>query len=662
MNEEKPKKRRSQKQSVKPEVGTGGSRAIGVDAQGQPYVRISPSVAQAVPPPKVMSKPQPQPELQPRREVEQPKPTQAQTVESEPMDAPLPKVQIKKPSLYARGVRKITRKLLGARMATQDEASFRKTLIRVQNQGQLTETLIRSSQADLAERSKTDARLAEAIEKFNKGEARRAELAEKVRQGGEVHPEEFQELVNGLGDVTEVLRDVGIALKVDFPKVIKQFKNLIGDDRLGLEMQRSILSDLQSVIRTSGAQGEGVKELLGFLPDEYNATQKQSALLGKILEKVGNETKDTEFHASVLKLQKTMDSVVLTNQELREFIETDEAKGALEKGLGAVSGDVKGGLLSTLFSAAGLPGVDTLFGDITGRDPVSMIEDFLLGQGKKRGAPGFLGGLGRAGRAGGTPGIFSRAARGLGGMFGVGAPPMMTTVPGSPGLPNPGLLNKARLGAGALMSRAGTAVAGLGGMGSALASTAGVAGAGALGYGAGTLLNMGSDAIINKLTGEDKGLGGLIYDKFGGKSDDEIFAEAEAKFKKPTLAKASSTAAVLSKAEGAPDLIKTLDDGFDRVVQSVAAIGGKTPMRRASATARPVASTPRSEDESMDSRSRELTTQRDREDRAAQKAIAQNTGKSQTVVVQAPAPAPARGSNRSTSVDDLLLAQMQTGK
>lgn len=324
---------------------------------------------------------------------------------------------------FAPKMASLIKRAMGPRMASPEEATYRRDVVRTQSQSQLTETLIDASRALLDEKAKSDARLAEALKVFESGRGYRAKLGDKLRSGEELTPKEFRELVSGLHDVTDVLRDVGLALNVDFPKVLKQFSSLVNDNRLDLDSRRGILSDIKTVVKQSGMKSEEISKLLAIDEKQFNATEEETKVLNAVLDKVTDQTKEVKLSATMENLEKTMDSVVLTQGELKEFMKRKETESALKKGLGALSGSTKSGIMSTLFSAMGLGGMDQIIGDLAGVDLAEWLENKVTGTSGKKPKRSSRKGKGILGRAKGAFGKAGGAVRGAGrlGAKGLGA-------------------------------------------------------------------------------------------------------------------------------------------------------------------------------------------------------------------------------------------------
>lgn len=278
-------------------------------------------------------------------------------VEAEPLEIP-------KLSLIERGfigARKLREKVLGPKLSTEEQAQTRQGLIRLGNQMIMTQKIIESNSEILKEVAVGNKDVAKVLATSSSETSKT--IREKLVTGKELFPEEAKYLVQEMELITKGLKDVGVALEVNMPEMIGKFRELISDNRLDLETRRGLLENLSDVVKESTKDKETLALIKSINTEQLNFTKDQLDVLNGVFDQLADKTKDIKVNKTLTDLNRTMDSLVLTDEEVAKFLGEKGEDGKtkkeslLAKGLGAIPEAGAGrGVLDTLLAVAGLPG------------------------------------------------------------------------------------------------------------------------------------------------------------------------------------------------------------------------------------------------------------------------------------------------------------------
>lgn len=653
----------------------------------------------------------------PARVAEQEPADQPQAQDSQQQQAPSGSKTTPKPPAtktpFMRGITKLLNKasqarevVFGSKVATETEKEIRKQYTRVVQQAILTQELLKDNNTLLAEKAKEDKQLAAVMQEAQTNKELQA-IFEKASKGQELYGRELTQATEFMERITHALEESGVSLEINLPKAMESMEKFVKDTNMDLATRREAFEDIQKALKTLKIKGDKVEELIKIDSDRLNFTEEESKKTNEILAAVREEmaksgVKDAKLTGTIRDLNKAMGSVVLTNKELNEYLDSEvegkSMKDHLDNGLGAMGGGIKRGLFDTAGAALGLPGLGGVLEDISDVLPIlSGLKKFGgKGLGKMGGLLGKIPGMGRMGGA-------------IGGM--------MSTVPSmaSGNVLGAGAEAAAGIG-GSLLTKGGGLLAKVGGMGGLLKGGGRLLGKAALplalamgawdfkkGYSnAGEISGKGDKAgVADKIqAGVSSVLEGL---SFGLVSAQDAF-----KFIDTSMETVSgiftdlkdgvvSMAKKLAKMFDFDAIKKGLMDGIDKlfgeegflnktkaIIDKVLEFMEYTPIGlliKGAKMAGDVAAnyigadnhalvgaggpTVRSniipQAAPVDDRAFSQSARADAETRGYAQQSAENSGKQQTVVVQTPAPTPPRGPSRSTQVDDLGLAVLNSG-
>lgn len=295
-----------------------------------------------------------------------------------------PKYAKKRPILT--GLRSLREKVFGSKRATPDEENVRKDLIKISNQMVVTQSIIESNTDILSNVAKDNIQVAELLKRLQDPEQSR--IREKTIKGEELFPEELAQLISYMENVTKGISEVGVGLSYSFPELIKNTQQMINDNRLDIGNRRDLVKSLVKILNENKIQTNSTSELKGINLEILNFTKEESAVLNEILSDLQNETVDKKLTGSLSDISKKMGATLLTTKSLADFLgkkdSTDKTnkESLLSRGLGALPGGARSGILNTAFSALGLPGLGTILGGLSEFSSIGR----LLGKGLGKGA------------------------------------------------------------------------------------------------------------------------------------------------------------------------------------------------------------------------------------------------------------------------------------
>jgi hypothetical protein len=318
----------------------------------------------------------------------------------------VPQYQSQKPILT--GLRKLREKIFGSRKSTDNEEQIRKDLIKVGSQMANTESIIEQNTNALEEVAKNNVELANILSHISS--PRQMALREKTKKGEELFPEEAGEILTYLENITAGMNKVGVSLSASIPHLIGNIQTLVNDNKIDLNTKRDMVSSLVKVVSKEKVESPALEDLKKLSEQQLNFNEKDNATLNDIFNTLKVDTNGKKIYGTMEELGKKLDTLILSEDELRKFEERKDDTDATnkenlkKKGLGALDEGVKAGLLDTVFAALGVPGLGQVLGGL-GLDPTKLLGagvGGLAGGVGKLGAKaiGALGGLGQAGGAG----------------------------------------------------------------------------------------------------------------------------------------------------------------------------------------------------------------------------------------------------------------------
>jgi hypothetical protein len=343
---------------------------------------------------------------------------------------------LKRPNVFMRGIRSLLNKASGAResmfgskVATEDQKEIRKQFQKVAQQAVILQNIIQDNSSLLAEKAKQDKDVA-ALLKEVKENKELVNILEKVSNGQELYGGELMSAAEFMQRITKTLDKTGISLEMGLHDAIEALTKFTNNTELDVGARRQSFEDMQKLLGKMKIKTDSVEKLLAIDSKRLNFTEQENADIASTLKGIRNEMEegkiqDIKMTGTVRELNNTLGSVVLTNSELKAFMEEKDAKGdsMLEKlkgGLGAQGKGIKGGLIGTLGAAMGVPGLDMLLGDAS--ELIGLGQDaWKGGKGLLKGGKALIGkGAGLFGKGAGLLGKGADLAEGVSGVAGRG--------------------------------------------------------------------------------------------------------------------------------------------------------------------------------------------------------------------------------------------------
>lgn len=368
----------------------------------------------------------------------------------------------KRRNVLARGANKILNKvsrarelLFGSKVATEVDKQLRTQYQKIVQQAIITQEIIKDNSTLLIEKSKGDKEIAKLLYEIqNNSELK--EIFDKLTKGQELYGRELVQATEFMQRISGTFEKSGLALELNLSQAVGSLTKFIDDANQDVLTRRSAFEDLQGTVKGLGLKTEAITNLVKVESEKLNFTEEQTKQVQTLISALKAEMesgaiKDVKLTGTVRDLNKTLGSVVLTNSELEEFLEAkNDGKSNMERiqgGLGALEGGASRGIISSLFAAAGLPGFDTIFQDLigVGADLVTGFKGIKDIFGGAKGLIGKVIGKGAGAAATGAGSILGAAAN-------AGAPILTTAGEVAGGAAGAGgLLKGAAKGAGGLL-------------------------------------------------------------------------------------------------------------------------------------------------------------------------------------------------------------------
>ena len=315
-----------------------------------------------------------------------------------------------------------------------DNEALRRELVKVNNQFQQTQKIIQGDREALSELAKSDERVAKLLALSD--DTKTQIISNKILDRAHVTQQEAALLISNLKDTTGVLGDLNRTFEVDVGDVVRNFGSLVSDSRIDTESRRKMAQDIAEFAQESltkeqtrleamdeiplkqleqlEMQQAALNDLTKVVQDSPSSAEfeKNSDAISKLVTRLGDKTTEIKTLTTLNNLNNTMDSAVLTQEELTETLEKQVSPGKSFEDFFKENPDaftqegIGGGIVSQALGALGLGGLEDLLAPRVGG---------LLGRGVgavgRLGARG-VGGLARGGGIGGGIGGVARAGVG----------------------------------------------------------------------------------------------------------------------------------------------------------------------------------------------------------------------------------------------------------
>lgn len=255
-----------------------------------------------------------------------------------------------------------------------EEEMFHKDLVKITTQMKMTTGLIQNNIGVLKELAKEDANVATLLEDALDN-SKRKDIGQKILSRQDISQSEAKYLTESLERMTGTLAGIGASLEVDLGESTANFQTLLNDNRIDIQQRRKILEETRSFLGEKGVESPALEELKDVTIDNLNFTKEETESLNTILDKLVHDTTDTKIHTTLNDLNKSMDSAVLTQEELKEVMEKQTAEGkafreVFEDLPGMFTRGRKGGVILSLLDAW-QPGLGSLLEGFGGLEAIT---------------------------------------------------------------------------------------------------------------------------------------------------------------------------------------------------------------------------------------------------------------------------------------------------
>ena len=244
----------------------------------------------------------------------------------------------------------------------KDAEQQHRDFVALATQLKATEAILATNSDKLQEAAKEDANVAKLLSVLEETKDKDV-LLEKILDRQEMTVEEAAKLLSSLDSVVGALDGVDVKLDVHLSDIVENYHAQLMDSRIDVDQRKGFLKELQSIVKRDGLTGEAIHELKGINFDNYELNEDNQVKMGRLLNKVTDETADVKQTATMRELNTMMDKSILTQEELTGMMTKATASGKTMKqsfldnpNIAALGKDVKGGILSYALGSIGLGG------------------------------------------------------------------------------------------------------------------------------------------------------------------------------------------------------------------------------------------------------------------------------------------------------------------
>lgn len=277
-----------------------------------------------------------------------------------------------------------TKKLVGKvksffKRGVPEEEMFHKDLVKISTQMRLTQNLIQNNEGVLQELAKDDANVASLIETAL-GDSEREAIGEKILSREDISIREAKHLTDSLDKVTESMSNLGVNLEVNVGDLVGDFQGLLNDNRVDITQRRKILTETKDFLEEKGIESSALEDLVALSKQNLNFTEKERDSVNKVLSQIVQDTTNVKIHSTLNDLNRSMDSAVLTQDELKEVMEKQTSEGkafreVFEDLPSMFSKGAVGGVVSSALDLA-VPGLGSLLDGFGGLEAIAGIAVF----------------------------------------------------------------------------------------------------------------------------------------------------------------------------------------------------------------------------------------------------------------------------------------------
>ena len=216
-------------------------------------------------------------------------------------------------------------------ISNEEASALHSDLVRIVTQLKTTQNIMTDNSTVINELAVDNKDLADLLSEMKDSDT--SDIMEKVLNKQEINSKEVSKLLGSFETITDTVSNVGASLDVNLGGLLDNFRPLLADTRLDIESRRKILGEVRDYAKESGVSEAQLKELQDINIDQLNFTREESENLDRVLGELTESTKDVVGKTTLTKLNKSLDSAVLTKDELSGILEKQTEGGGtfLEK-------------------------------------------------------------------------------------------------------------------------------------------------------------------------------------------------------------------------------------------------------------------------------------------------------------------------------------------
>lgn len=308
---------------------------------------------------------------------------------------------------------------------TPEQKKTRADIVKINNQLILTTKIIDANKDELTKMAKTDSSIAKILEVSGSDQLKEIKnIQNRILAGEEISKADSQNLIKSLEEVTGTISSTKVSLEAKFSDVLGNFQALVLNNDMDRDDRRAMLEELVKISKSedlqaqfSDEQKKSLAELEALSNSNLNFTDEQNKSLNGIFNQLKSEDLDRiKLKGTLDDLNESMESSLLTNDELKKKLDTKDDKGntlreKAGEGIHSLGKTLKAGAIDFALSKVGLGGLG--IGEMLGDVGLGGIGTAVSGG---LGLLGKIPGVGKLGQLG--AGLGGKLLGGVGGKIG----------------------------------------------------------------------------------------------------------------------------------------------------------------------------------------------------------------------------------------------------
>lgn len=198
-------------------------------------------------------------------------------------------------------------------------------LVKIVTQLKTTQNIISNNSSVINELAEENTDLANLLK--NLAIADTKDIEEKILNREAITQKEATKLIKTFEGITDTVSNIGVSLDVKLSDILDDFKPLLSDSRLDIQSRRKILDDLRDFAEKQNLSTDVLKDIQNINTKQFNFTKKETKHLDNVLSDLSKNTKGLTTKATLTELNTSLDSAVITKQELSDILEKKTESG-----------------------------------------------------------------------------------------------------------------------------------------------------------------------------------------------------------------------------------------------------------------------------------------------------------------------------------------------